>query len=284
MVQKIPRPIGFWTARKLEQLSAYLDAFAKATTRAGERYYIDAMAGCGECVAGATGAPVPGSAWRAVNAKPQFTGIHLVELDRRSAAHLANQMSRFENVHVHQGDCNVVIPRDVLPHVSRIAPTLAFLDPTGVQPSWALVEQLARHRRGTAGRKIELLILFAFDMFINRWLVNERLWSHMDSFFGDQRWRKEWEESKARAEAIDERRMRFMHLYMSRLRDDLGYKHVEPHGPLKKGNRVLYHMIFATDHDDAKRIMADVWKKDRAIPGDMFYQRTFEFEPPASAR
>jgi three-Cys-motif partner protein len=156
--QKIPRPIGDWTAHKLEHLSAYLEAFAKATTTARERYYIDAMAGCGECVLSKTGYSTPGSALRALNARPRFTGIHLVELDPASAQHLRLKMQSHRNVFVYQGDCNEVIPRDVLPKISTIAPTLAFIDPTGVQSTWTLIERIARHRKGVRGEKIELLV------------------------------------------------------------------------------------------------------------------------------
>ncbi len=70
-----------------------------------------------------------------------------------------------------------------------------------------------------------------------------------------------------------------MKLYMDRLKAVLGYKYVDPHGPLKKKNRTLYHMIFATDHPAAHRIMSDVWGKARPLPGDMFYQKTFDLEP-----
>ncbi|MEK7693748.1 MAG: three-Cys-motif partner protein TcmP, partial [Chloroflexota bacterium] len=169
------------------------------------------------------------------------------------------------------------IPEQVLPHVSRVAPTLAFLDSTGVEPKWELVKSLAHHRRGVRGEKVELLILFAFDMFINRWLKSERLWGRLDEFYGDQEWRDHLRDSIQRGEEIAARRTRFIGLYMARLRDDLGYQFVDPYGPLTRGRHVLYHMIFATDHPVAHRIMGDVWSKARAIPGDMFYQqRTFD--------
>lgn len=237
------------------------------------------MAGCGECVISGTGFQALGSAWRALNAKPPFTGIHLVELDKASAAHLEDSMRPYPQVSVYQGDCNVVIPDEILPKVSRIAPTLAFLDPTGVQPTWKLVQQLARHRTGKRGEKMELLILFAFDMFINRWLTEESIWDRLDGFYGNRTWQEHLVESQRLNEGIDARRSRFMTLYVDQLKRDLGYKHVEPHGPLRKRHRVLYHMIFATDHDAGLKIMNDVWKVDRPIPGTLFYQRTFDLRP-----
>jgi three-Cys-motif partner protein len=260
-------------------LSAYLDAFAKATKRANERYYIDAMAGCGECVIKDTGFVTPGSAWRALNARPRFTGIHLVELDRASSSYLRVQTASYSNVRVYNGDCNDVIPKQVLPNVSKTAPTLAFVDSTGVEPTWDLLNALSEHRRGTRGEKVELLILFAFDMFINIWMKSERLWPRLDKFFGSQAWREELHESTRLGEAIEARRARFVALYVKQLREELGYRFVDAHGPLMRGRHALYHMIFATDHPVAHKIMNDVWSRPRAIPGDMFYQREFEFKP-----
>ena len=276
---KIPRPIGDWTAKKLEHLSAYLDAFALATTKSRERYYIDAMAGCGECVMAKTGHLTLGSAWRALNSRPAFTGIHLVELDRASAGHLRSAMEPYPAVTVYQGDCNEVIPNQVLPKISRVAPTLAFIDPTAAQPGWELLRALSTHRRGVRGEKIELLILFAFDMFMNRWLSHETSWPILDRFYGNDTWRRHLEESHRLAESLDVRRSRFMNLYVDQLKADLGYKFVDVHGPLRKKRRVLYHMIFATDHPVAQKIMNDVWAKARPVPGSLFYERKFEFEP-----
>ena len=274
---KIPRPIGDWTALKLEHLSAYLEAFARATTMARQRYYIDAMAGCGECVMVRTGAPTPGSARRALSARPPFTGIHLVEMDPRSATHLQESMRPYKQVSVYQGDCNVVVPSQVLPKISRSAPTLAFIDPTGAQLTWELLKVLAGHRRGTKGEKIELLILFAFDMFINRWMRNPAVFGVLDAFFGTTEWRDQLAASQSAGEGIDARRERFLRFYVDRLRSELKYQYVDPYGPLKKGRRVLYHMVFATDHPVAAKIMGEVWAKHRELPGTLFYQRKFDF-------
>lgn len=128
-------------------------------------------------------------------------------------------------------------------------------------------------------KKIELLILFAFDMFINRWLSAPGQNQNLDRFFGTQSWRGELEQSRALFEDVAARRDRFLHFYMLRVKETLGYKFVDAHGPLTHGRRVLYHMIFATDHEVGQRIMKDVWKAERAIPGELFYNVSFELAP-----
>ena len=97
-------------AQKLEQLSAYLEAFAIATKRAKQRYYIDTTAGGWQmhhCEDWSAHARV---VLESPNAQPAFTGIHLVERDHASAEHLKQSMAPYPNVHVYEGDCNEVVP------------------------------------------------------------------------------------------------------------------------------------------------------------------------------
>jgi three-Cys-motif partner protein len=265
----MPRPIGPWTAIKLEHLDAYLRAYARATTRAGERYYIDGFAGCGDCVLRSTRVPVQGSAWRALSVTPPFTRCFFVELNPVLAAHLKTQMASYSRVEVFQGDCNIVIPREVLPRVPRRAPSLCFLDPTGAQVRWDTVKALAAHRLGP--RKMELLVLYPFDMFIGRWLTLPAMERILTAFYGDASWKNELMESERLGEGREQRRARFVSLYLDRLRD-LGYRFVDAYGPLYSGHRALYHFILATDHPVAHKIMSDVWRRARPIPGELGYQ------------
>ena len=39
------------------------------------------------------------------------------------------------------------------------------------------------------------------------------------------------------------------------------------------------HMIFATDDPAGDRIMSDVWKKERPLPGQLFYDYDFPIKP-----
>ncbi len=265
----IPRPIGRWTAIKLEQLEAYLRAYARATTRARERYYIDGFAGCGDCVLRGAGIAVEGSAWRALRVQPPFTRCFLVELDSTLAEYLRDRMAPYPHVQVFQGDCNTVIPSQVLPRVPRGAPSLCFLDPTGPQVRWETVRALAHHRAGA--RKMELLILYPFDMFIDRWLTLPALEPTLNAFYGEQDWKNELKESQRLGEQRPERRKRFVSYYLRRL-GSLGYRFAEAHGPLYSGHRALYHFVFATDHPVGHKIMSDVWTRARPIPGELGYQ------------
>lgn len=266
---RIPLPIGPWTAIKLEHLEAYLKAYARATTRARERYYIDAFAGCGDCIMRRTGVPVEGSVWRALRVQPAFTRCLFVELNPVLAAHLRGRMANYTQVEIFQGDCNAVIPTQVLPRVPREAPSLCFLDPTGAQIRWDTVRALAAHRVGP--RRMELLILYPFDMFIDRWLTLSAMEPMLTSFYGDSTWKNERAESQRLGERRVQRRARFVSFYTERLRS-LGYSFVDAYGPLYSRHRALYHFVFATDHPAGHRIMSDVWRRARPIPGELGYQ------------
>ena len=266
---RIPRPIRAWTARKVEHLDAYLQAYVVATKAWGERYYIDGFAGCGDCVLMETGLPVAGSPWRALGANPAFTHYYFVEKEAPLAAHLRQRIGERRDVDVFTGDCNVVIPQQVLPKLSRRAPSFAFLDPSGIQLDWDTIRALAGHRLGH--QKMELLILYPYDIAIARQLPIQRLRATLTSFFGDDHWQMEYQASLQMNESADQRRQRFTQLYVANLRG-LGYQYVVPYGPLMDRHTPKYSVIFTSDNDVGLKIMQDVWSKPRDIPDDMFYR------------
>lgn len=265
----IPTPIGPWTARKVEYLDYYLQAYRRVTQNR-PAYYIDAFSGCGDCVLRPGGYPVEGSAWRALRAQPNFTRYFLVEKEPILASHLESRIRAAGITHamVLNGDCNEILPSKVLPMVPKDAASFAFLDPSGLQLAWTTIETLAQHRRGPW--KMELLVLFPYDMVAKRWFSLEELSDTYDRFFGTNEWQRELSESEKAGEEPLQKRQRFLRLYTSRLRG-LGYRHVEAYGPLTHRRRPLYHFIFAGDNDTGHRIMNDVWARPRAIPGELDY-------------
>jgi len=268
--QKIPRRTGNWTAIKLEYLDNYLQAYVTATKRAGGTYYIDAFAGCGECTLRKTGRVVEGSAWRALKAVPPFTCYYFIEKDEGSAAYLREAIlaKGIENAHVYTGDCNTVIPNTVLHGIPTDRPSFAFLDPSGLQLHWQTVAALAAHRKGL---KMELLILYPYDMVIARWLRTPNVFPALTRFYGDEGWMIEAQRSFELKETPDQRRARFVELYRSKLLG-LQYEHVEVFGLFYSGQRPLYHVVFASDSEVGLRIMRDVWRKPRFIPGELGYR------------
>lgn len=270
----IPRHIHIWTALKLEYLDNYLQAYIHATKRSRETHYIDAFAGCGECMIIETGYEVKGSPLRALYIKPSFTKYHFVEKKPMLSNHLRKVLfdKGFNNAYVYSGDCNQVIPTKVLSNVPQDVPSFAFLDPTGIQLNWQTIERLASHRKRW---KMELLLLYPYDMAIARLfrlaLSNRALYDAMTRFYGDESWKIQIDESFQKRETSDQRRERFVRLYTNKLQA-LGYRYVDTYGPLYSGHKPLYHVIFASDHPVGARIMKSVWSKTRFVPGEIGYR------------
>lgn len=270
---KIPSPIHTWTALKIEYLDHYLQAYVHATKRAREIHYIDAFAGCGNCVIIENGYLVEGSPWRALNTVPAFTQYYFVEKKVTLASHLQRAVldKGLKNAHVYAGDCNQVIPAEILPRIPQDVPSFAFLDPTGLQLHWQTIERLASHRRHW---KIELLILYPYDMAIARLFPLTRMpvtYSTLTRYYGDESWMFQLIKSLEAKETSEQRREHFVQLYTNNLRA-LGYRYVEPYGPLYWGRKPLYHVIFASDHPVGAKIMRAVWDKTRFIPGELGYE------------
>jgi three-Cys-motif partner protein len=267
----IPKPIGTWTALKLEYLEHYLQAYRNVTRKALEAYYIDLFAGCGDCMLKRNGWPVEGSPWRALRVIPPFQGYFFVEKNRVLANHLNACIQRegIKNTKVLTGDCNGSKLDEVLSQIPRKALSFAFVDPSGLQLKWVTLERLASHRTGRW--KMELLILYPYDMVINRWIELPSYVKVLTDFYGDSAWQQAQAESRRLDEDPAARRRRFIDLYVARIKN-LGYKYVDDYGPMGYGNRSYYQVIFASDQPIGQRIMKAVWSKPRLVPGQLGYE------------
>lgn len=149
-----------------------------------------------------------------------------------------------------------------------------------LQLRWETVVALASHRRTL---RMEQLILYPYDMAVARLFslagANPTISRRLTSFYGDESWRAELEQSVKAQERTEERRARFVRLYAGKLRQ-LGYKFVETFGPLSYKRRPLYHVIFASDHSVGAKIMHDVWAKTRFVPGELWYSPVKRPSPP----
>jgi three-Cys-motif partner protein len=267
----IPKTIGSWTALKLEYLDHYLQAYRNVTKKAAQAYYIDLFAGCGDCVLRKTGWPLRGSPWRALEVAPPFQDYFFVEKDLKLAAYLDSRITEagIKNARVFPGDCNGPALDEILSQCPKHAPAFAFLDPSGLQLKWKTVEKLAKHRLGKW--KMELLILYPYDMVIRRWIDLPSFANVFSDFYGDDAWRDAQMESKRLGEGILVKRRRFIDLYTAKIKA-LGYKYVDDYGPMGYGKRAYYQVVFASDQPIGQRIMRAVWSKPRLIPGQLGYE------------
>jgi three-Cys-motif partner protein len=269
---KIARPSGVWAREKLELLRYYLGGtsykgggFLKATMRAGKRYYLDLFAGSGECEM-EDGQRFDGSPLIAAKGSPSFTHMSWVDANARNAASLRAHATDFPScsITVVEGDANSVVGT-ILSTLPQQFPVLAFLDPEGSELHWSTIQQLARHK-GAGANKIELFILFAYNMGIVRFFPRDpskmtTTWAAiLDRVFPDpQRWRAAYE--RRRALTASEFRRLLLDEYVSGLKR-LGYKFVPPPRLIHhQDGRALYFMVFATDHHAGLKIMEDAFHR-----------------------
>lgn len=254
-------PVGAWSAEKLDVLRCYLGGgrggFLPATTAARQRYYLDLFAGPGQNRIKATGEVIDGSPLVALKAGPPFfTRLTWVEADPENVASLEahRQEHQGRQIAVHAGDANVVIDT-ILGSLPKEYPAFAFLDPRGGELHWQTVWKLAHHK---PTRKIELFILFAFNMGIVRLLPHDpmRLINQdvLDRVMPDPTgWRRIYQQ-RSTLRASDFRRA-MLEEYVRGLRA-LGYQHVpSPRLITTPKGRPLYFLVFASDHPAGDRIM-----------------------------
>lgn len=257
-----------WTRNKLGILTSYLSSYARACTRAGDFYFVDAMAGPGLCHIAETDEFLLGSTLIAARTSPPFARILSLDIVPANVAALERRALPWKDrVFVRRGDAN----RDLLPlmeeHVPTNKPSFVLLDPEGAELEWATVRGVAAFRRprrpGAEALRAEMLILFPTEG-VNRMLPVEAdiaLYNEMrlNQLFPPQcRWREIWQQRRSGEITPTDARLQYVSGYMAGLRA-LGYKSVLGRSIERTGGAVVYHLIFATDHPAGEAIMDDVF-------------------------
>jgi three-Cys-motif partner protein len=165
----------------------------------------------------------------------------------RQLRELVDQQPRVRNrtIEVVPGDFNQTV-RPLLERSNINENTAAFclLDQRTFECEWRTLETLAQHKQGN---KIELFYFLGTG-----WLDRAMRATKIDRERIERWWGKpDWPTligmpSRQRAE-----------LFCKRFREELGYTHAYPFEIYNRevGGRVMYHMIHATDHDAAPKLM-----------------------------
>ena len=259
---------------KLSILTDYLEVFAKASSSAANRVYLDAFAGETLNRIAGTDRTFPGSAEMALEVKPPFTHVRLFELANKRVKELSDLVAGRPNAQVIQGDCNLMIPA-ALASLPVKAPTFAFLDPDGLELEWATVRALSDHKRAYAEKfnksKVEMWILFSTSGMVrmlgkNRDAVGEnRLLDKAARLYGASGpFERIWEAKLAGEITGGDAQRAYLFLYMDRLAD-LGYRHLLVR-PIRASRGELYAMVFASDHPAGATIMQWAQERDRVRP------------------
>jgi len=258
--------IGDWSVLKLEILRQYSYAYSTILTKHRLYHiYIDGFAGAGQHILKRTNKLIPGSPWNALNLKPPFRELHLVDLERSRTAELRRLSAGLPNVTVHDGDANEILLK-LFPQVEykKYRRALCILDPYGLHLDWKVIK--AAGMMGT----IEIFLNFpVHDM--NR---NVLWWNpegtdpddvaRMNKFWGDESWRTAaysgeyhlfGEMEKQSNEVIAE-------AFRKRLKEVAGFKYVpEPVAMKNSTGATVYYLFFAAQQQLAEKIARDIFKR-----------------------
>jgi three-Cys-motif partner protein len=245
------RPI--WTENKAKLIERYLFYFVLITKHGA---YIDGFAG----------PQYDGKedAWAAklvLESKPAFLrNFWLCDIDPRDIAKLealkaAQPKIRNRTIEIVPGNFNANISGLLAASdIDDKTATFCLLDQRAFECEWQTLVTLSRHR---ADYKIELFYFLATG-WLDRSMAGVKDKSILERWWG----RTDYQQLQGM-----QSRQR-MQLFCDRFKNELGYKHAYGWEIYSKeiGGRVMYHMIHASDHDEAPRIMNRAYRnalKDR---------------------
>lgn len=267
-----PRDWGYWTEQKLEILQAYLPAFTSAAKNraSGKTVYLDLFAGGTENISRTSGEEISGSPRVALNTEPPFTKVILFELAQNASRLESELVGNYpdRDITVVQGDCNAMVEKvlDSL-HADDLgwAPTFALVDQYAAEVTWATLEKLAAHKKGSRF-KTELWLLFAHAM-LPRGLGGEaagdgsRYSDRVDAMYGTTQWRAAHQARHFKLLTAAALRTELVNLMRWRLEEDLGYDKTHTFDMKNTTGSPLYTMIFATDNQAGDDIMSAIYAK-----------------------
>jgi three-Cys-motif partner protein len=235
------RPI--WTENKAKLIERYLFYFVLITKHGA---YIDGFAAPQDSTN-----PDAWSAKLVLESKPALLRqFWLCELDLERVKRLhelkAEQpVNKRRTIEVVPGDFNTNVAGLLKESkIDEAIATFCLLDQRTFECEWQTLVTLSRHKKT---HKIELFYFLGtgwLDRSIRASSTNEdkvqRWWGRADF--------RELQGMNSHLRAL---------LFCRRMKEELGYKHANPWPIYSKetGGRVMYHMIHATDHDEAPKIM-----------------------------
>jgi three-Cys-motif partner protein len=256
VVHNVVRIGGFdapiWTENKARLIARYLYYFEMITHHGN---YIDGFAGPQE--------PDQPNSWAAklvLEIQPAWMRrFWLCEQDRSKIPALESLALE----HREKGPANrhiEVMPGDFNASVAAILAsggirdseaTFCLLDQRTFECHWATVQALAAHKR--SAHKIE-----QFYFLGTKWM--DRAFSGLKDMSVVERWwgRADWQALFAA------RQSQRAELLVARFREELGYQHALAWPIYERddaGGAVMYHMIHATDHDEAPKLMARAYRR-----------------------
>ncbi|XHC12278.1 three-Cys-motif partner protein TcmP [Labrenzia sp. ac12] len=256
-----------WTENKAQLVARYLRYFVFITKHGT---YIDGFS--------APKNPDNPESWAAdlvANSEPRFLkDFFLCELEPGRMHHLegliANQPAKPKrHFQALNGDFNDLVD-DILGsgRIKDKTATFCLIDQYSCECHWQTVRKLAEHK-SSGERKIELFYFLATG-----WLGRSLKGYTRNKDIPNAWWgREDWES------LLGQNGDKIAIAMSERFRDELGYRYVSPWPIYKKDRgqgRVMFHMIHASDHPEANKLMKRAYKKVLDVPETLEQLALFE--------
>lgn len=266
--------VGYWSEIKLDIIKEYAATYTRIMSAQRNPsftfIYIDAFAGPGQHVSRRTGEFIPGSPLNALNIKNPFNEYHFIDLNEQKVAELENLAGERGDVFVYHGDCNEILPTDILPRAQydKYCRALCILDPYGLHLNWANIKMAGRMK------SVEIFLNFPImDINMNvlkhdKSKVDKKQLERMNAFWGDDSWKKvAYVQSKQKslfgdAELEKTSNKKIVEAFRQRLKKVAGFNHVpQPIAMRNTQNAIIYYLFFASNKPVAQEIVQNIFDK-----------------------
>jgi three-Cys-motif partner protein len=263
---------AIWTEHKAKFIQQYLRIFVQITKHGA---YIDGFAGpqyhdeLGAWAAALVLQSEPKWLRHFFLCELDPKGIAALQLLRKEQSDVLDKKGRkiYRNIEVWDGDFNQNVDQILNSgKITQKEATFCLLDQRTFECHWSTVQKLAAYK-APPHNKIELLYFLGVG-WLHRAFSGVRNVALLDDWWG----RRDYDKLK------DMSTFDIAELVRKRFEVELGYKHTAAYPIFDKeeGNRIMYYMIHASDHDEAPALMVRAHRKAvRALPPEV--QRVFAF-------
>jgi len=264
--------IGCWSEIKLDIIKEYASAYSRILssqrTPSFHHVYIDGFAGTGQHRSKETGEPISGSPLNALSLDPPFNEYYFIDLDGQKVAELKRYEDERPNVHIYEGDCNIILLNEIFPLIKweDYKRALCLLDPYGLHLKWDVLKKASE--MGT----IEIFFNFSImDANMNiLWHdpkgVSTDQVARMNECWGDGSWKDIAYDTSGNLfgwpEKTDNRVI--AEAFQERLKKVAGFGYVPKPIPMRNSNgAVIYYLYFASHKPVADEIVKQIFDKYR---------------------
>jgi three-Cys-motif partner protein len=264
--------IGYWSELKLEIVEKYGSAYTTAFSNARnlQKYYIDAFSGAGVHVSRRTRERIEGSPARALKISPPFDAFYFIDMDADKTAYLRTLCEGRRDVHIHTGDSNTYLTRELLPSIqfNNFNRALCLLDPYGLHVDWEVMRQAGQSKAIDMFLNFPVMDMNRNAIWRNPGAVPQEGVERMTRFWGDESWKQAaYAESPQRnlfsaPDLVKQDNDAIVSAFQKRLNTAAGFSFVpEPLAMRNSAHAVVYYLFFASQKPVAQKIVADIFDK-----------------------